>query len=39
VTPADTIVHSLDTITNAITNTPSTTSDAQLHAISTLREI
>ncbi len=36
VTPADTIVHSLDAITNAITNTPSTTSNAQLHAISIL---
>ena len=39
VTPADTIVHSLDAITNAISNTPSTTSDAQLHAISTLRDL
>jgi hypothetical protein len=36
VTPADTIVHSLDAITNAISNTPSTTSNVQLHAISTL---
>jgi hypothetical protein len=39
VTPADTIVHSLDAITNAITNAPSTTSEAQLHAISTLRDL
>jgi hypothetical protein len=36
VTPADTIVHSLNAISNAITNAPSTTSNAQLHAISTL---
>ncbi len=28
VTPADTIVHSLDAITNAISNTPSATSSA-----------
>jgi hypothetical protein len=36
VTPTDTIVHSLDAITDAIANTPFTTSDAQLHAIFTL---
>jgi hypothetical protein len=36
VTPANTIVHSLDAISNAITNAPSTTSNAKLHAISTL---
>ncbi len=39
VTPTDTIVHSLDAITNAISNTPSATSDMQLHAISTLRNL
>jgi hypothetical protein len=38
-TPANAIVHSLDAITNAISNTPSTTSDAQLHAISTLQDL
>jgi hypothetical protein len=36
VTPANTIVHSLDAIFNAITNACPTTSNAQLHAISTL---
>jgi hypothetical protein len=39
VTPADTIVHSLDAISNAISNAPSTTSNAQLHAISTLCDL
>jgi hypothetical protein len=39
VSPAVTIVHSLDAISNAITNAPSTTSDAQLHAISPLRDL
>jgi hypothetical protein len=39
VTPANTIVRSLDAISNAITNAPSTTSNAQLHAISTLRNL
>jgi hypothetical protein len=36
VTSANTIVHSLDAISNAITNAPSTTRDTQLHTISTL---
>jgi hypothetical protein len=36
ITPANKIVHNLNAISNAITNAPSTTSNAQLHAISTL---
>jgi hypothetical protein len=39
VTPADTSVYSLDTISNAITIAPSTTRNAQLHAISTLWDL
>jgi hypothetical protein len=39
VTPADTMVHSLDTISNAIINAPSTTSNIQLHPISTLCDL
>jgi hypothetical protein len=39
VTPANTIVYSLAAISNAITNAPSTTSNAQLHAISTLHNL
>jgi hypothetical protein len=39
VTPSNTIVHSLDAISNTITNASSTTSDAQLYAISTLHDL
>ncbi len=39
VTLGKTIVHSLNAISNAITNAPSTTSNAQLHTISTLHDL
>jgi hypothetical protein len=39
ITPANTIDHSLNAIFNTITNAPSTTSNTQLNAISTLRNL